>query len=372
MPGKPPRAREGSETALAGRRIVAGVAPFGRTLSPRASDADIWNAVVGGISEPYGFNRLEKLHRTRLDPAARERLRAFVGQAHQYYSTISALEPVAKPLVAYYFALNLTKAYLTMREPQTTTSPSLYHGLKESTEIGVRYSFKRERFTVQKSGVFRLLAERTGMKHCWADGYRLALHELMPYLPDGFAAYSDANAGAPKLLPVESVEVMFGKSKTGWLRIEVDRNVLRQRNIGPERLLREARVFGDRFRLVASDRETASYESKSSFEYGKKRSEVLGDLCDLFDSTVIATDRSFPGTKRYLVLSERVQLLSHEAVTFAVLHHLSNLVRYRPQDGGKILGSRHSWLLTGWVDRAVESFLMNMASRMSGEEHVLS
>ncbi len=71
------------------------------------------------------------------------------------------------------------------------------------------------------------------------------------------------------------------------------------------------------------------------------------------------------------MLSTRTQLLSHEAVTFGVLHHLSNIVRYRPGDAEKLLLSQHSWLLTSWVDRAVESMLLNLATRITGEEHVL-
>lgn len=176
----------------------------------------------------------------------------------------------------------------------------------------------------------------------------------------------------PKLLPVHSVSVLWGPGRQAWIRVEIDRNVLRQRNLRPERLLREARAFGKRFRLVTTEEPTASYESIDSFTYGKKRSEVFPELSLLYDETLIACDRSFPGTRRYIVLSQRDRLLSHEAVTFAVMHHLSNLVRYRPSDGEKLLGSSRGWLFTSWVDRASESFLLNIASRITSEEHVLT
>ena len=313
---------------------------------------------------------MEKLHDVKLDRKAEARARAFVNQARQYYGAIGPLEPVAKPLVAYYFALNLTKAYLTVTDPSTTERSIIYHGLGQDFTQGVNYSFKRERFKVGKSGAFRLLAERTGMGHCWAKGYQLSLHELMPYLADGYSAYADAEAEAPKLLPIEDVSVLFG-SKEAWLRIEIDRNVLRQRNMTPERILVESKVFGDRFRLVTTGEDTASYESVKAFRYGQKRSEVLPDLCQLYDSTLIACDRSVPGNRCYLVLSKRPKLLSHEAVTFGVMHHPSNLVRYRPSDGEKLLGSPRGWLFSSWVDRAAETFLLNMASRITGEDHIM-
>ena len=71
------------------------------------------------------------------------------------------------------------------------------------------------------------------------------------------------------------------------------------------------------------------------------------------------------------MLSQRVQLLSHEAVTFAVLHHLSNMVRYRPRHVERLRGTQYFWLFTSWVDRASENLLLALASRITGEEHVV-
>jgi hypothetical protein len=325
------------------------------------------------LTEPHGFERLEKRHGTKLDKQARLRARAFLNQARQYYGAIAEIEPVAKPLLGYYFALNLTKVFLTVSDPPSTSSGSLQHGLAQAYRPGVNYSFKRERFKIQRRGVFRLLAERTGMKHCWAANYEMGLHELMPYLPDAYSLYADTYGQAPRLLPVEGVQLLFGSGKTAWLRVDVSRAVLQQRQISAARLLDQARVFGSRFTFVHSgdDEGTNSYELSTPVIYGQKRSEVLQILSQTFDECLLGCDRSFPGARRFLVLSRQSQLLSHEAITFAVLHHLSNVVRYRPGDAERILVSPHAWLLTSWVDRAVEGMLLNLATRITREEHVL-
>jgi hypothetical protein len=109
-----------------------------------------------------------------------------------------------------------------------------------------------------------------------------------------------------------------------------------------------------------------------SFTYGSVRSEVVGDLATLYDESLIASDRSFPGPRQFVVLSDRPKLLSHEAVAFAVLHHLSNVVRYRPADAERILTTRNAWLLTTWVDRACENLLLNLATRITGQDHALA
>jgi hypothetical protein len=332
----------------------------------------LWASLDAAFTDPHGFDRTAKAHGTRLDRAARLRCQAYLHQARQYYGAISGLAPAAKPLLAYYFALNLTKAYLTVVDPPTTVPP-LKHGLSQVPQTGARYSFKRERFRVQAQGVFRLLAERTGMGHCWSPGYELALHELTPYLPEAYSLYADAYAKSPSLVPLNDVELLFGEGRTAWLRLVVDRAVLRQRDLSAVGLLAACRVLSDRFVLVSTgSTATHCYELKDPHTYGHRRVEVLPALARAFDECLLASDRSFPGSRRFAVLSLRPQLLSHEAVTFGVLHHLSNLVRYRPNDAERLLGGQHAWLLNSWVDRASEGFLLNLASRITREEHLLA
>ena len=310
-------------------------------------------------------------HGSSLDQNAERRFASFVGQARQYYSTIGSVDPIAKPLSAYYFSLNLATAYLTAVDPAVTQPDYLHHGLSNAFVRKSRYWFQQEQLNIRQNGVFRELATRTGQGYCWPSGTTLRLVDLMPYLPDGFDLYADATGGAPKLLPLADSFVLFGQ-KQAWLRVEVDKNQLRQRNIRPESLLERARVFGERFRLVATALpDSFSYESVNAFDYGKKRSEVLGRLCSEFDSTLIASNRYFPGGQRYVVLSPRRQLLSHEAVTFGVLNHLSNMVRYRPYDAERLRGGKHFWLFATWIDRACDGYLLAMASRITKEEHVM-
>lgn len=366
--GRPHQCREGLPAASGGRPIVAGVAPFRRSLLPSNRESELWASLDALAIEPLGLRRIERRHGAKLDAQAGRRFSAYVGQAQQYYATIGVIDPIAKPLSAYYFALNLAKAYLTAVDPKTTAPDVVHHGLTSAFSRKARYYFQQEAVRIRDSGVFRQLAERTGRGFCWAKGYQMRLVDLLPYLPDAYDLYADANDEAPKLLPVADCFVLFA-DKNGWLRVEVSEHELRQRNIGPESLLQRARIFGEHFRLVSSDLPTYSYES-SSFSYNRKRSEILGDLCSTFDSSLIASNRYVPGNQRYVVLSPRPNLLSHEAVTFAVLHQLSTMVRYRPQDAERVRGTKHFWVFSGWIDRACQGMLLALASRITREEHV--
>jgi hypothetical protein len=368
----PPHAKVGERAASAGRPIIAGVAPFLRTLPARATSADLWAGVEALTVEGDGRKRLVTKHGAGIDENAHRRFAAFVRQAQQYYAAVGPLDPVAKPLIAYYFALNLTKAFLTAVAPASTSGSRLGHGLRESVDERNRYFFQQEGFKIQERGVFRDLAERTGQRFCYAGGHRIRVVDLLPYLPEAFDLYADVADEAPKLLPVADMYAAFG-DKQGWLRVEVDRDVLRQRGLGPETLLRRAGIFESQFHLVGDPTvDTASYESNDVFAYGRKRSEILRHLCDVYEASLVACQRTAAGGRRFVVLSERTELLSHEAVTFAVLHHLSNMVRYRPQFVDRLRGARYYWLFASWVDRACENYLLSMSSRITREEQMVA
>lgn len=177
----PPKAREGLQAASAGRPVIAAVAPFLRTLPSRATRADLWASIDALAVETEGYDRLEKRHGTSLDPQARARFGAYVAQAKEYYSGLADLDPVAKPLLAYYFVLNLTKAFLTAVDPDSTKKPNLVHGLIQDFQAGTRYYVQQEGFKTDSRGVFRLLANRTGHGFCWPKGTRRELIAVMPY-----------------------------------------------------------------------------------------------------------------------------------------------------------------------------------------------
>lgn len=371
MPGRPPHARAGKPGASSGRPIVAGVAPHVRVLSGRATSADLWASLDALAARPDG---LDDLHRRTHDRKAKERFAAYIHQAKEYFEAVRPAEPVAKPLLAYYFALNLSKAFLTAVHP-ATTADKLRHGVSPVPITSQRYRFTQEAFRVQAHGVFRLVAEHTGQGFCWAGGREIQLKKVVGFLPEAADLYADAYGNHPRLIPVSEVTALFGEiddENASWLRVEVDRNTLQERGIGAERLLSEAKAFGNRFRLVddGSNEATFSYESKNHFTY-HRRVDALPSLAELFDHSLFAIQRHRRGRPSFVVHSTRPELLSHEAVAFGVLHHLSDMVRYRPERVEALISSNEYWLFAPWVDRACENFLLAMASRIALEEHTV-
>lgn len=371
---RPPDSRAGDYLSVAGRVVVAGVGSHQRVISPRASAADLWAAIESLAVIGAGTDRLSALHSVSLSPSAQRRFAAYVRQARAYYGAIRDLDPVAKPLMGYYFALNLTKAYLTALDPSTTEG-KLSHGASDATQAGARYRLTQEKLKLQRNGIVRDLAARTGMGHCWPPGDEIQISRLFPYLVEAVDLYADASGRSPRLIPIVRTRLFAspsGAQGQAWLNVDVSRAALRERGTTASRLLEEAKIFGTQYRLVhdPKDPATVTYEGVAPFSFTSRKG-ALPDARKCFDESLILRNRSVGSGKDYVVLTSRPALMSQEAVTFVLLLHLSNIVRYRPQHAEALNGTAHSWLFSSWVDRACENYLLAISSRLSLDEHVI-
>lgn len=272
----------------------------------------------------------------------------------------------SRPLVAYYFALNLAKAFLTCADPAVTAG-KVFHGLSDDFDRKTKYWFIHERTKVTTKGAFRDLARRTGLGYCYTRNHSLAIQKLAPYLAETADIYEDSVGEPPRLVPLNSIEVWSTGSNV-WLRIEVDRGELSRRSLGPQSLPEKAKVFGSRFKLVQSDRPTASYESEPLAYGGRQILTKADELRECFDHALIHSNRGIAGARHLVVISDKTELLSQEAVTFAVFHHLSSMVRYRPEQVAKLADQKWFFLFSTWLPRAMENYLLALTSRILREE----
>lgn len=364
--GAPPAARPGTLARNVGRTLVAGVGHHERILGARSTPYELWTPLRTLLVPDVGLSRLQGLWGTDMDGGTHRRFAAYVLQAEAFYLSAEGMRPESRPLMAYYFALNLTKAFLTCVEPSITASKA-YHGLGDEFDSKQRYWFVHEQMKVAQAGAFRELATRTGLGFCYPKGEVLVVQRLAPYLVETADIYEDSVGDPPRLVPLAAVEV-WSDADNVWLRVEVEPGELRRRGMGPASLPDRAALFGKRFTHVRSDRSTASYQSKALSFGGKRVLNRASELRDQFEQSLIHSNRGVAGARHVAVISERVKLLSQEAVSFAVFHHLSNMVRYRPEQVAKLADSKWFFLFSTWVPRAMENYLLAMTSRILQEE----
>ncbi|WP_176776650.1 MULTISPECIES: YaaC family protein [unclassified Microbacterium] len=326
------------------------------------------------IAAAAGETALQKAGAPSLDVAAKLRLSAYVQQARQYYEAAIRAEPIAKPLLGYYFVLNATKAYLTLLNHPNTATPGIKHGIgQDNSHLTGQYEFSQEYLQIQTSGVFHLLAGNSGRGHVWGAGV-MQVSRLIPYLNESVDLYASAFNKRPLLIPIEDTFIRAsGKrpNRFAWLVVEVSRLALREADLSPRKLLDEAAAFAGSFDHVESDRDdVVRYESKVPVPYSAMPLALPG-LRQAFDRSLISRNRTLAQPRDNIVRSPHLELISAEALTFAVMLHLSNMVRYRPHHVEQLRGSSQWWLFTSWVDRACENFLLAMSSRVSLEEHLI-
>jgi len=144
----PPRhAREGRRALNVGRRVVAGLGPTERRLSSRTNAYELWAPLRLLKTEDVGRKRLAAIHGVAVDKYAHRRINAYLTQAETFYLSAHDMPPESRPLVAYYFVLNLTKAFLTCKDPRLT-SGRLVHGLSDGFREKQRYWFSQEQTKV--------------------------------------------------------------------------------------------------------------------------------------------------------------------------------------------------------------------------------
>src|ERR1700674_5238420 len=220
----PPKARAGEPFLWKGRAVVAGVAPSERLLTGNASIDELWSEMRVLHSE-VGYERLRKLHGRALDADAFHRVSTYLHQAEAFYLSSMQTQPESRPLAAYYAILNLCKALLTCLNPPLTKGRS-FHGLSDDFVQKQKYWFTHERTKIQTTGIFRELALRTGEQYCYPAGQTLSVQGLAPYLVETVELYENAIGEPPKLIPIESLQVLKDNSAI-WLRAEIDRGALR-------------------------------------------------------------------------------------------------------------------------------------------------
>jgi hypothetical protein len=308
------------------------------------------------------------------DARTLDRFSAYLTQARSFYFATQGMDIRSRPLTGYYAMLNLSKAWLTLVAPTTTAIAKLLHGASDEFTLaaGQYYTWSKERLALHTSGVLAEIARRTGRGYSVARTTTVALDDLLPYLCEAFDELEESDA-APLLVPLANVAVHKGSAddngatKTAlWLRVEVEAGALSARNVSPSMLPTRAGHFGSVFDHRQSGEATHSYESGPVFS-GPNVAYALPGVRGAFDDSMIFVNRG-AGRHRYFAVLTSNDLLSQEALSFAVMHHLSNMVPYRPEQIDRLAISARSWLLSTWVPRALENALLTYSTRILERE----
>lgn len=367
MPGAPPKGREGWPATLSGVPIYAGIMHPSRHFSARAAAEDLWTDLVLAMTPA----RLAKLNWSATpSPEISGRFVSYITQARSFYFAAASIDARSRPLPAYYSLLNLAKAWLTLVDA-TVTAGKVTHGASDSFQAAGTYSFAQEKFRFHTAGVLAEIAKRTGVKHVLTGGTDTPIEPLLPTLCEGLDYVSTAAPGSASLIPLRDLRVRQGyltpdDGTTGclWLLAYLDRG-----SITPAELLPRAPAFASVFDHITTDvPDCYAFESRTAHQYGVNPAPKVPSVLADVSTALIFIDRTSARRRYFALASSNSRELSQEARTFAVLHHLSNMVRYRPECVDLMAAGEWSWLLSTWVPRALENAVLGYSARILGRE----
>lgn len=257
-------------------------------------------------------------------------LRNYVRQAKTFDDAAQAVPGAARGLLTYYSALQLAKAELLVRDPESVFNQRIGHGLSFQPEAAK--SFESDRLRVIE-GVFpRLYKARTGMELTLNNTLRVV--DLARSLPDVSAELSHAG-GAPQLVtPIEHYLAWDATHHWSLLGVRYPQ-VLEAAKSALARLGREYRVITHP-RAVESRGGTMWFESRNPGRNSQPSDVTYPEVEALFER-VIQNVKPLLGLPMYGTawLSRGLtksgsSFMPPDLARYAVIFYLSSIVRYKP------------------------------------------
>lgn len=286
---------------------------------------------------------------------------AYWAQARRFAEASSLLSTEAAPLTLYYSFLNSVKALLVHKN----IDHGRYHGVTGERPTDARASLANEIVRFQTGGVLPALCKYFGES---AQGEELNLKDIMYNIPYIHRAFCLTYRSAPELLiPLENVRyVRHPNSREAWLAAEIAPRYCDGRTLA---------TLPRSFETYQQDGKTIVRRKKRFrwFNYRDNRVEKDQALQRLkkyhASSRRIIVNISGNRDLWYIKKSmNRNTAASRHTTTliFAGMHRLSELSRYDPAGFDRHLAGQANWLLTEFIEHAMDQFIDQIASEITG------
>ena len=286
----------------------------------------------------------------------------FWDQAGHFCQATRGLPNTSSPLTSYYSALNATKAlFISKNIPHAD-----FHGLR-SAHTSSRCHLQNECVGFLANGVFPALSSYLGEP---THEETFTLKDILYNLPFVHRAYTLTFTSQPHLfIPIDNP--IFARkqgSSEAWFRCSIrggryqsQRTVSiipgfeRHHGIQNGYVVRATKTF----EWKRGDSEQNNIRRLTGYHRGiRKRAFYIRGQHRLW---YLKRDDKPAGVIKRSCLS----------LTFAALHCLSELARYTPDRLGKHFEARHNWLLSEFLDRALDQFIDQISSEITGNDFML-
>ena len=284
-------------------------------------------------------------------------------QAKNFYDASETLPIESRPLTSYYCCMNAAKALLAIKGNSNIDFDNISHGISsDRKQWGTSNNIKNAEVIFTGSGVLFELSKYFGEEACKA---KHSVYDLMYNIPCIHRAFSITYNCLELFIPIRDIKFIVDlERKKGWVQFQVD----------------ERYANGNSLRYVPKQYEKVKYQSKEKYLMRQKNrfkwdihddknvrlrnlekyhGKIRKDLLYIFgDVRLWYIKKDIPGNKH---------ILKRNSITliFAVMHWLSELVRYNPEKFDNLMKTKQNWLIHEFIDNALYQFIDEISCEMT-------
>lgn len=283
--------------------------------------------------------------------------RFFWKQAQTFYEASKKLPMESKPLVAYYCLMNAAKALISLRK-NNDPLVNISHGVSSQRSTSKK-PLERE-INLLGGGVLAALADCIGDSK---QKEKFKVSDLLRNLPTIHRTYSVTHNNSPELfIPIHNIRFDLNRDQNkGYILYSIDEayshgNILRQISSVFERTNDDGVLFRSKKRFDWDIHTPIQQRLEELSSYHRKIRKHF--------YYIKGNEASWYIKKEKLAgVINRTPLI----ITYAIMHWLSELVRYDPEDLQSLLSGKYNWLITEFVETCFAQFIDEICCEITGE-----
>ncbi len=289
----------------------------------------------------------------------------FWQQAKHFFHASECLPQNSKPLTSYYCCMNAAKALLCINGINVT---NISHGITQSRYTqSTSNSLDKAEVIFLGSGVLNELSRYLGED---VNKKTYNIKDLLYNIPCIHRTYSITYSGTPELfIPISNIRfVREDTTSKGWIEFSIDSryangNALKNLPQGYKRTHEDdkkcyyVRKENGRFTWDIHADKAERFASLSA--YHKK---VRKDLYYIYGNSKLWYIKKDLPNNSHILKRNSLTLI------FAVMHWMSELVRYNPQKFEKYMESKQNWLLHEFIEKALYQFIDEISCEITHQE----
>ncbi len=283
-------------------------------------------------------------------------------QASHFHSASRQLPKTSSPLTSYYSALNAVKALLISK----AVAHSDQHGL-HGGHLAAKVHLQNEYVEFEKGGVFPALCQYLGEPIAQDKKEQHSLKDIIYNLPFVHRAYTLTFTSQPELfIPIsQPVFVRKAGSSEAWFQCMIrDRKYQTQKTVGV--------LPGFEHDMGIKDDYVLRRKNRFEWKRGDKLAANIGRLT-AYHQVIRKHAFYIRGASRLWYAKRSSEPRGYigrscSTLTFAALHRLSELARYTPDRLARHFDAQHNWLLSEFLERALDQLIDQLSSEITGSD----